>query len=204
MEYKQNSINIDTSFIRQEAVREFLQLPSTEDLLKIKLIDFIEIAKAVITDQLIASGYSEQELTGFRLEYHVSKTENQEDVEVYSCEWNKLPHTEKSSNNQLMLLEEQPEINPDDYAPLSLEFLEKFSDRIDEAVIQLNPLAISEQLLIETSATINFKSFTSQRTRCLCDYDPQCFKKDVQYKTKRINGAKQGCCWESKPVCKPK
>lgn len=164
MEYKATSITVDKCFMEQQAFRDFLKLPSQDPTPKIGLHDLLEVAKLVIRNELVSCGCSEKELIRFQLEYQVSQDESQEPGEIYSVEWCQSPQSKKATDNKNEIPEEQPEVNPDENTPLSVEFLGKLTERLDEV------LAASEKGRL-TSTHLNFSSFRNLDCEPDCDVD---------------------------------
>lgn len=159
MEYKPTSITVDEPFMSQQAFRDFLKLPSEESAIKIGLHDLLEVAKVVIRDELVSCGCSENELTGFRIECQVLKDENQELGEVYAVEWKQLPQSERVTEKKA----EETEVELNKNSPISLEFLGKLTERIDERLLD------SDNLSLKTSTHLNFSFGSSLSSRLECD-----------------------------------
>ncbi|MBD2001988.1 MULTISPECIES: hypothetical protein [Cyanophyceae] len=177
MEYKPTPITIDKCFIEQQAFRDFLKLPSEEPAPKIGLRDLLEVTKLVIRNELVSCGCSEKELIKFQLEYQVSQDESQEPGEIYSVEWCQSPQFKKAIEDKNGITEEQPEVNLEENSPLSVAFIGKLTERLDEV------LAASEKGRL-TSTRLNFSSLENLN----CEPDCAADAEGVSYQAILCNG----------------
>ncbi|MFB2768542.1 hypothetical protein ACE1AT_04520 [Pelatocladus sp. BLCC-F211] len=126
----------------------------------------LEIAKVAVRNELAAFGYSGKELIGLRVECEVLQPGSQGPGEIYSFEW-KQPDPEQEAS----LLAAQPEVNRMDDS-VALDLAQRLSERIDEAIAEFNPLAVTEDSTITTSIHTNFRSVIGIGFRYRCD--PKC------------------------------
>jgi hypothetical protein len=164
MKSESKFINVDEPFLSQQAFRDFLKLPSEESAPKIGLRDILEIAKVVIIHELNSCGCSEKELIGCRLEYQISKEDSQEAGEVYSVQWSQIPQSEKRTEDENKISEDQPEVpNDKKNSPISSEFIGKLALRFNEVSSTLEGARV-------IASGADFRTFRSSGCREGCDW----------------------------------
>jgi len=171
MKGKPISINLDEPLLSQLAVRKILKLPSTGPLPKIELHSLLELAKVAIRNELAAGGGSEKDLVELQLECQITPPGNDEPEENYSVGWRQSPPAPESSDTDVVILETPPEVMATENS-VSLEFVEKLSERLDEAIMELNPVAAEEESEIITSIQTNFRTDVPIGIEYRCD--PTC------------------------------
>jgi hypothetical protein len=171
MKGKPISINLDEPLLSQPAVRKILKLPSTGPLPKIGLHSLLEVAKLAIRNELAAGGGSEKDLVELQLECQVAPPGSDEPEENYSVRWRKSRPAPELSNTDVVILETPPEVMATENS-VSLEFVEQLSERLDEAIMQLNPVAAEEESEIITSIQTNFRTGVQVGIEYRCD--PTC------------------------------
>lgn len=163
MESESKSINVDEPFLSQQAFRDFLKLPSEEPAPKIGLRDLLEVVKVVIRHELNCCGCSEKELIGCRLEYQLSKEESQETGEIYSVHWSHIPQSEKRTEDENKISEDQPEVfNDKKSSPIPSEFMGKLALRFNEVSSTLEGARV-------IASHADFRTFRSSGCQEGCD-----------------------------------
>ncbi len=176
MEFESKFINIDEPFLLQQAFRDFLKLPSEEPVPKIGLRELLDVAKVLIRHELNCCGCSEKELIGCRIEYQVLKEESQEPGEIYSVQWSQIPQSEKRTEDENKISEDQSEVPNDKNPPISSEFMGKLVLRFDELSSTLEGARI-------ITSRADFRTFISSGCREGCDWD-----NGILYKRMFCNG----------------
>lgn len=153
-------INLDERILEQiqrQDIRERLNLPLEQSQIKTNLDELLKAAQDVICGELVNTGYDESELIGLRLEYALASKESEEPQEIHSAEWYQ-PSQETDSNklklaNTVIPIANNSEEELDDsepvsspQLPVSIEFLDRLAQRLDDAIVDLAPKRMSSKL----------------------------------------------------------
>jgi hypothetical protein len=201
MESESKSINVDKPFLSQQAFRDFLKLPSEEPVSKIGLHDLLDVAKVLIRHELNCCGCSEKELIGYRIEYQISKEKSQETGEIYSVQWSQIPQSEKRTEDENKISEDQPEVlNDKKNSPISSEFMGKLALRFNEVSSTLEGARV-------IASRADFRTFRSYDCREGCDwYNGILYKRmfcNEQPSDWILDGWKKVLCGGIEPDIKP-
>jgi hypothetical protein len=138
-------INLGKPLFEQQSVREMLNLCSEESNLKVSLESLVKLARFIIQVELLECGRSENDLEGLRLEQVESKKSVTQARGNLFFEWKQLPDVELASKGGFKTMDEEisasKEENTSDarhtlkpLLPVSIEFLNNLSHRLDETV----------------------------------------------------------------------